>query len=252
MSPRAATTSRAATQAGTQAGTPAGTRSATKAAKSELSRDAIVERALTVMDVEGPDAVTIRRVAQEFGVTPMALYWHVANKDELLAAMGDALLDGIVPLETSGAWSLQLRGVIDALIGALRRHPAAAELVLPRILVHPDGLVLTEHTLALLQDAGFTVAQSADLARTGLQTAIMLVTQLPGAETQAAEAQRDELLKQKRDYIEALEPDAFPRVREAAFALTDCADVDGYYGFGVDLYLAGAEALLRRQKRAGA
>ena len=36
------------------------------------------------------------------------------------------------------------------------------------------------------------------------------------------------------------------------FALTDCADVDGYYGFGVDLYLAGAEALLRRQKRATA
>ena len=38
--------------------------------KSELSRDAIVERALTVMDAEGSDAVTIRRVAQEFGVTP--------------------------------------------------------------------------------------------------------------------------------------------------------------------------------------
>ena len=62
------------------------------AAKSDLSRAAIVERALTVMDTEGPDAVTIRRIAQEFGVTPMALYWHVANKDELLAAMGDALL----------------------------------------------------------------------------------------------------------------------------------------------------------------
>jgi len=35
--------------------------------------------------------VTIRRVAQEFGVTPMALYWHVSNKDELLAAMAIAL-----------------------------------------------------------------------------------------------------------------------------------------------------------------
>src|SRR5262249_4174567 len=155
----------------------------------------IVERALTVMDVEGPDAVTIRRIAQDLGVTPMALYWHVANKDELLLAMGDALLDGIAVTVTTGPWPTQLRGVIEALIGAMRRHPAAAELVLPRILVHPDGLALTEFTLALLKGAGFTVAQSADLARTGLQTAIMLVTQLPGAETQAAEEQRDRLLQ---------------------------------------------------------
>jgi hypothetical protein len=80
----------------------------------------------------------------------------------------------------------------------------------------------------------------------------MLVTQLPGAETQTAEEQRDQLLRQKRDYLESLEPDAFPHVREAAFALTDCADVDGYYGFGIDLYIAGAEALLRRHKRATA
>jgi TetR/AcrR family tetracycline transcriptional repressor len=223
-----------------------------KSGKGDLSRAAIVERALSVMDVEGPDAVTIRRIAQEFGVTPMALYWHVANKDELLAAMGDALLADIRPLVTTGSWSVQLRGVIDALVESLRRHPAAAELVLPRILVHPDGLVLTEFTLALLEDSGFTVAQAADLARTGLQTAIMLVSQMPGAETQAAEEQRDQLLQQKRAYIEGLEPTAFPHVRAASFALTDCADVDGYYDFGVDLFVAGAEALLRRHKRATA
>src|SRR5947208_254282 len=56
------------------------------ASRSDLNRHAIVQRALTLMDTEGADAITIRRIAQEFGVTPMALYWHVANKDELLAA----------------------------------------------------------------------------------------------------------------------------------------------------------------------
>jgi hypothetical protein len=134
----------------------------------------------------------------------------------------------------------------------MRRHPAAAELVLPRILVHPDGLALTEHTLAVLQDAGFTVAQSADVARTALQTAIMLVSQMPGAETQAAEEQREMLLEAKRAHIASLSPEQFPHVREASFALTDCADVDGYYDFGIDLFVAGAEALLRRHKRASA
>lgn len=228
------------------------TATAARSVKGDLSRAAIVERALSVMDVEGPDAVTIRRLAQEFAVTPMALYWHVANKDELLAAMGDALLGGVTPPLTTGAWPQQLRGVITALVGSMRRHPAAAELVLPRILVHPDGLALTEFTLALLQDAGFTVAQSADVARTALQTAIMLVSQMPGAETQAAEEERAVLLEGKRAHIAALPPKQFPHVREASFALTDCADVDGYYDFGIDLFVAGAEALLRRHKRTSA
>src|SRR5580704_14285830 len=65
------------------------------ATKSELSRLAIVDRALEIADAEGRDAITIRRLAQDFGVTPMALYWHVANKDELLAAMGDRFFDHV-------------------------------------------------------------------------------------------------------------------------------------------------------------
>src|SRR3954467_4121841 len=110
------------------------------ATKSDLSRDAIVERALSVMDAEGSDAVTIRRIAQEFGVTPMALYWHVANKDELLAAIGDALPAGGMPPPAAGSWSTQLRGVVENLIENLAEHPAAAELVFPRIFVTEAGL----------------------------------------------------------------------------------------------------------------
>ncbi len=227
------------------------TRSATATAtKSDLSRAAIVERALSVMDTDGPDAVTIRRIAQEFGVTPMALYWHVANKDELLAAMGDALLADVVPPAATGSWSTQLRAVIEALIASLAQHPAAAGLVFPRILVTEPGLRITEFTLRLLEDAGFSREQAADLARMGLQTAMMLVTQLPGSESQAAREERDALLAEKRTHIENLPADLYPRVRGAAVPLTDCEDEDAYYSFGVDLYIEGAQALMRRVKRA--
>ena len=51
--------------------------------------EAIIDRALALADREGLDAVSIRRIAQDLGVTPMALYWHVKNKEELLAAMGE-------------------------------------------------------------------------------------------------------------------------------------------------------------------
>ena len=229
----------------------AATATATKP-KADLSRAAIVERALTVMDADGPDAVTIRRIAQEFGVTPMALYWHVANKDELLAAMGDALLANVAPPPASGPWHLQLRGVVEDLIANLSQHPAAAELVFPRILVTESGLRITEFTLALLEGAGFPRKQAADLARTGLQTAMMLVTQLPGAESQAAAEERDRLQAEKRAHVESLPDELYPHVRDAAVDLTDCDDEGAYYDFGVDLYIEGAQALLRRIKRASA
>jgi AcrR family transcriptional regulator len=218
-------------------------------ARVELSRDAIVERALTVMDTEGPDAITIRRIAQEFGVTPMALYWHVANKDELLAAMGDALLADVVPPPGVGPWSAQLRAVVEILIENLAKHPAAAELVFPRVLVTEPGLRITEFTLALLEDAGFSREQAADLARMGLQTAMMLVTQLPGAESQAAQEERAALLAEKRAYVESLPAHVYPHVQGAAVALTACEDETAYYFFGVDLYIEGAKALLRKVKR---
>jgi AcrR family transcriptional regulator len=217
--------------------------------KSDLNRPAIVERALTVMDDDGPDAVTIRRIAQEFGVTPMALYWHVANKDELLEAMGDALLADVVPPPATGPWHVQLRGVVETLVRELSKHPAAAELVFPRILVTEPGLRLTEFTLRLLEDAGFDRKQAADLARMGLQTAMMLVTQLPGSENQAAAEERERLQAEKRAYVAGLPDDRYPHVRAAAADLTDCDDEGAYYGFGIDLYVEGAQALLRRAKR---
>jgi AcrR family transcriptional regulator len=223
----------------------------TRATRADLSRDAIAERAPAVMARDGPDAVTIRRIAQEFGVTPMALYWHVANKDELLAAMGDALLADVTPPPATGSWSSQLRGVVETLVENLSRHPAAAELVFPRILVAEPGLRLTEFTLALLADAGFSREQAADLARMGLQTAMMLVTQMPGAESQSARDERDAVLAEKRAHVERLPEDLYPHVRAAAGPLTDCDDEAAYYSFGIDLYLEGAQALLRRVKRAG-
>jgi hypothetical protein len=55
---------------------------------------------------------------------------------------------------------------------------------------------------------------------------------------------------EKRAHIEQLPAELYPHVRAAAATLTDCADESAYYAFGVDLYIEGAQALLRRQRRA--
>ena len=97
----------------------------TAAGRAELTRDGIVDRAVAIADADGLDAVSIRRVAQEFGVTPMALYWHVQNKDELLAAMGDRLYADLdLPHDPSRPWDERLHELMVAVVAGLRRHPA--------------------------------------------------------------------------------------------------------------------------------
>ncbi|WP_375501928.1 TetR/AcrR family transcriptional regulator [uncultured Jatrophihabitans sp.] len=207
-----------------------------------LRRDAIVERALEIADLEGSQAVTIRRLATEFGVTPMALYWHVPNKDELLAAMGDSFYAG-VRLPDGADWVERLRAVTDSLVASLRRHPASAHLALPRILSCDDGRQLSEATFAMLRDAGFSVQQTADIARTALQTAIMLVTQEAGAELDVRAEEREHAVKAKRAALAALPPDRFPNLLACMDCLLETDDEDAYYRFGVDLYVNGVRAL---------
>jgi TetR/AcrR family tetracycline transcriptional repressor len=208
----------------------------------ELNRDAIVERALGIADAEGIAAITIRRIAKEFGVTPMALYWHVANKDELLGAMGDRFFEGLT-LPAGDDWVERLRAVTDRLVASLRRHPGSAHLALSRVLVSPDGRDLSEATFGMLRAAGFSVQQTADIARTAVQTATMLVTQEAGAEVGVPAEQRAAVIDGKRAAMAALPSDRYPNILECMDCLTATDDDDAYYRFGVDLYVSGVRDL---------
>src|SRR5215510_841202 len=78
----------------------------------KLTRATVAERALQIGDAEGLEAVTIRRLAQELGVTPMALYWHFKNKDELLLGITDhALSDVKATRDPKDPWQRQLRAM---------------------------------------------------------------------------------------------------------------------------------------------
>lgn len=216
-----------------------------------LSRETVIDHALDVADTEGLAAVSIRRIAQDLGVTPMALYWHVKNKDELLAAMGDRILDTAAPPSLDADRGLaQLRDILVALVDALRRHPACTILAQNRILQCDSGQVLAEHALDVLRNNGFDVRQSADLARAALQTAVMLVSGRPGAETTVPRDERDAVLAAKRAALTGLPSDRFPRLVESAGALTDCDDETAYYAAGIDLFLAGVQTLAERQAAA--
>ncbi len=201
---------------------------------------------MALADVEGLDAVTIRRLGQEFGVTPMALYWHVKNKDELLDAMGDALYADLrVPETRDAPWHEHLREVLADLVAALRRHPGSLSLAYRRVLTSPSGLAVTEYALGLLVDAGFDIKQSAELATSALQTAIMLVGSEPGAEQGVPEAEVAAHLDAKRAGLTQLPIERYPNLRAAAEFMLHCDDAEEYYASGIALYIEGVRAMLQ-------
>jgi TetR/AcrR family tetracycline transcriptional repressor len=213
-------------------------------AKSELNRSAIVARALDIADAEGLDAISVRRISRELGVTPMALYWHVKDKDELLDAMGDALFTGAdVEVDPGQDWADHLRALMEALVAGLRRHPGSVQLSFHRVLANDAGRRLSERVFDALRTAGFSVRETADIGIHALRSAVMMVDGEPGREIAPTADEREAALAAKRAVLQALPIEEFPRLREVSDALFDCDDPDDYYRFGVDTFLAGVQAL---------
>jgi AcrR family transcriptional regulator len=215
-----------------------------------LSRDGIVDRAVAIADVEGLDAVSIRRLAQEFGVTPMALYWHVQNKDELLAAMGDRIFAGIaLPPNPDAPWDVRLRELMIGLVAGLRRHPALLPLAFQRVLICPDGLSLTETALQILYEGGLSTREAANTAAHALRTAIGLISDQPGTEQGRPDPDLEAHRAQKIAYVHALPSAMYPRLLESVDDILDCDDEGQYDALGIDLFVSGVQALAGRARR---
>ena len=215
--------------------------------RTRLSKTAVVDRALALSDAEGLDALTIRRLATELGVTPMALYWHFRSKEELLTALADRVWSEIdTDVDEAADWPQQLRGLLESLVRVLREHPSAPTLLMAGEKRNSEAaLVATETTLGVLRRAGFDPDRATAIARSALWTGLVLVMSQPGFEPGMTEADRTEKQRQSRVRLALLPPDRYPRVVEAAVPLTACDDPDQHYQFGVDLFIAGVQAVAR-------
>lgn len=217
-----------------------------------LSKAAVVERGLALGDAEGLEAVTIRRLATELGVTPMALYWHFRNKDELLTGLADAVWAEIdVNLDPDADWPAQLRWLLESLVAALRRHPSASQLLTgSEKRTSEAALVAMETALEVLDRAGFDAEYSAAIVRNALFTGVMLAMSEPGFEPGMTEAERAEHQRQNQVRLALLPPDRFPMLVAAAGPMTAC-DLDFHYQLGIDMFLAGVQVLSRQVATAG-
>ena len=216
-----------------------------EAVRGRLSRAAIIACAITLADQEGLEAVTIRRLAQEQGVTPMAMYWHFSDKDSLLDGIADALVAAVeLPEPSDQPWHDQVRGIFAAFLEAIRPHPAVAGLALRRILTSEPGLAIAERALGLLRSAGFPPDRAAECGSFVLCAVITLVTSQPGRPIPAMDHDaRDQMFREKRAALEVLSPARYPNVMAAAPSLVACADDDAYFALNLDLLIQGLRGI---------
>jgi TetR/AcrR family transcriptional regulator, tetracycline repressor protein len=222
--------------------TPAKTSQAPK-----LTKRAVVDRALELADSQGLDTLTIRKLATELGVTPMALYWHFRSKEELLGGLVERVWGEInVDVDRATPWAAQLRAVMESLVAVLRAHPAAASLLLSFDKQSPAAMRPTEVTLEILRTAGFDPEYAAGIARNALWTGIMLAMSDPAAEPLSAEDLAEHQRMKQVTYA-TLPPATYPRLVECAIPLTAYNDPEFQYELGVSIFIAGVEALAARR-----
>ena len=216
-----------------------------EAVRGRLSREAIIVSAVALADAEGLEAVTIRRLAQEHGVTPMAMYWHFNDKDSLLDGLAEHLIEAVqLPEPGDDSWDTELRGILRAFLVAIRPHPTLAALVLRRILIAESGLRIAERVLGLLGRAGFGVERAAEIGTFLICSVITLVGADPTPNPYAGE-ERDQVIREKRAKLESLSPARYPNVVAAAPALVACREADDYFTLNLDLLVLGVGGLSR-------
>jgi AcrR family transcriptional regulator len=209
----------------------------------------VAERALRLGDEAGVEAVTIRRLAQELGVTPMALYWHFKNKEELLLGIVDHALATVRADRTAGdPWQKQLRAMVAALLVVMREHPSLPDLMHAADKTKGESFTrATDDALALLTEAGFGIGEAYWIASYLLHGAIGLVHAQPDCPVNVPAVEAAEWRRQRRLELERLPAERFPMMVAFAGTYADAPDLDRYYAFGLDLLMAAVEATAARR-----
>ncbi|MFF7726326.1 TetR/AcrR family transcriptional regulator [Streptomyces sp. NPDC008001] len=121
-----------------------------------LDRQRIVDATIRLLDAEGMEKFSMRRLAAELGVTAMSVYWYVDNKDDLLEyALDEIISDGIPdPADESADWRDQLRLLVAGYRDTLAAHPWAPALLGRYLNIGPRAMAFSNATVAVMGRSG--------------------------------------------------------------------------------------------------
>jgi AcrR family transcriptional regulator len=213
----------------------------TNVRRTPLNRTRVLEAAVALADETGLDAFSMRRLAQELGVVPMALYKHVANKDELIDGMVDVVWGEIDDPSADLDWRSALRRRALSVREALIRHPWAIGLMEIR---RPGPANLRHHdaVLGCLRGAGFPFATAVHAY--SVQDAYIYGFALQ-EKTLGFETPQDAGKAAQRRAAGNAAFDAYPHLAEIVMKLPETGyDPALEFEWGLDLILDGLERLL--------
>jgi len=209
-----------------------------------LSREKVLEAALALADAQGLEALSYRRLAGRLGVTPMALYRHVGDRDALLDGIGDLLLDQLsLPESTEVDWREQFRATARSFRALLTAHPAVMPICLNRPLVTPAGMRAADALLGLFGRAGFSAENAVLAYRQAARILLALITLETESGPELSTDERGERTRVARITFEALSPEQYPHLVDAAPQLLAPFDPQRAFESGLDLLVAGLERL---------
>jgi len=125
--------------------------------RAPLSRDRVLRAAVARADEAGLEALSMRKLAQELGVVPMALYKHVANKEQLLDGMIDVVVAEIEGPDQDAEWKPAIRQRILRARQVLLRHPWASQVIESRVTPTPASLRYLDSMIGTLRRGGFSL-----------------------------------------------------------------------------------------------
>jgi AcrR family transcriptional regulator len=233
----------------------------TRGPKPSLSIDAIVETAVAVADAEGLEAVSMARVAQELGFTPMSLYRYVTSKDELLQLMWNASAQGAEEFVLEGDdWRRRLRMWAIIQREMLDRHPWITQMPMAAPPMAPNSLTFVEKGLEALDASG--LANADKLRVIGLISSYTLSEARMAHDAVRASQQASTLTDSGAPtpnwtfeslLRELIDEPTYPRLHQIAWSEEIGDNPSGFdereeYEFGLDRILDGVQALIDRSQ----
>jgi AcrR family transcriptional regulator len=206
-----------------------------------LSRQRVLDHAVAVADAGGLASLTMRSLARELGVRPMALYHYFTNKDEILDGIVDLVFGEMELPSADGEWRAEITRRAASARSVLRRHPWAIALMESRSTPGPATLRHHEAVLATLRGAGLS------LEMTGHAYALLDAFVYGFAIQEAALPFGADTAPEVTASIAAqFSPDEYPHLVEYAYerAMQPGYDFGDEFEFGLDVILHALERMI--------
>jgi AcrR family transcriptional regulator len=216
-------------------------------ARAPLSRERVLVEAVALADESGIGTLTMRRLADRLHVEPMSLYYHVANKDEILDGMVDVVFREIELPPAHAEWKTAMRDRAASARDALRRHPWAVGLMESRATPGPATLRHHDAVIGCLRNADFTI----ELAAHAFSAIDSYLYGFAMQELNLPFTTPEETAAMAVAFLDQFPAEEYPHLAELTteHVLQPGYDYGSEFDFGLDLILDGLERARTPRKK---